>query len=758
MEWGLVIIWFATFQILTLLGAPLTALIFPSFPDRGIAVALPLALVIVTSLVFWIGHITFGSLALLSGLLGLGLLTTIAIVRGSTLPLQWRPYIEVALVFTLAFGVMIAIRAVDPAVSPGSGEAFLDFGIFQSLLRAEQLPPEDMWYAGEPVRYYYGGHLIAALLAKLTGTAGQYAYNLALAGFYAMLVTSAYGVARAIATARGVPARAAGVFAAFFVGFASNIYTPVGLVLGLLPDALATRLINLFGLKSDIIPTLYPFHTGAATRVIGKTINEFPLFGFLYGHLHAYLTSTPFLILLVALLFAYFRTPESDLRHRWLLLGSVVPVIGVITVIDTWSFPTTCGLLFLTLVFSEGHPLSLLPDRAQAVATDLVSDGGMRNPQVDVGSRIGVTVVITATIGMGCLLWILPFITQTASSRPIGVLPDRSPLAQFLLVQGAFLLVFALYFLPRVRPLLPPGETRRLLGLFALLVVVGSVTNVGVLVLVGPLLAIAALLQWERRDLGYEGILFVGGAGLVLLVEFVYIQDGAAPGRINTVFKIYMQAWILWSLAIGVALTSFVAPFLSRHRFWEHSSRREKLVPVGVAALLLSVSLYGGLALTTHFTIDSPPARTDDPTLNALAFVKTQHPEEAEAIAWLNRRPGQPTMVEAPGLKRYRWENAPSSLTGVPTVAGWAHEIGYRDPLAYVERVAKVKLIFTGEPVVQARLLKQFDVNYIYVGPKEQKRYDLAPFDRRPWLTVAYKDDYVTIYEVNKAMLADRTG
>ena len=44
------------------------------------------------------------------------------------------------------------------------------------------------------------------LLATLTDTAANYAYNLALAGFYAAYVTAAYGVGGAIGRARGTSA------------------------------------------------------------------------------------------------------------------------------------------------------------------------------------------------------------------------------------------------------------------------------------------------------------------------------------------------------------------------------------------------------------------------------------------------------------------------------------------------------------------------------------------------------------------------
>ena len=51
-------------------------------------------------------------------------------------------------------------------------------------------------------------------------------------------------------------------------------------------------------------------------------------------------------------------------------------------------------------------------------------------------------------------------------------------------------------------------------------------------------------------------MLLIGmGLGLTLFCEFFYLKDNFYV-RINTVFKLYYQAWMLWSIAAAYALYS----------------------------------------------------------------------------------------------------------------------------------------------------------------------------------------------------------
>jgi uncharacterized membrane protein len=56
-----------------------------------------------------------------------------------------------------------------------------NFMHLNSMMNSRVMPPQDAWFLGEPTNYYYGGHLLVATLAKLTGTPARIAFNLGIA-------------------------------------------------------------------------------------------------------------------------------------------------------------------------------------------------------------------------------------------------------------------------------------------------------------------------------------------------------------------------------------------------------------------------------------------------------------------------------------------------------------------------------------------------------------------------------------------------
>jgi YYY domain-containing protein len=773
MELVPLVLWFLLYALLAGAGLPLASRLLAPLPTRGAGFALPVALVVLTSVGYWVGHVSFDVapvvallvLLALSAAAGLDLdaLRERRLELADDLAFDRSAAVDSAVVFVVAFTFLVVVRAADPAVHAGGGEKFLDFGLLQSLMLSPTLPPEDMWFAGEPVRYYYGGHLTTALVAKLSGVAPAYAYNLSLAGFYAMLVTAAFDLAGAINVSRGGRRRIAGVFAAFFVGFASNLVTAGRFVLLALPEPLRTQVAGYVAEQSqysasELLAGASSFSYWSASRVIPGTINEFPLFAWLNGDLHAHMMGTAFLLLGAAICYSYVLAPAANHRRRWGLVFVALPVLGSFQVYtDTWSFPSIFGLLFLALTFAPANPLTVLSDGLATRVADRVGESWVGQ---ELGRTAAAFVVAASAAGLAVLLS-LPFLLAAGASREVAFLtPEmRSTLGPLVLVHGAFLVAFAIYLYGRL------DVDSRLLLVVALAAVgvVSLSQQLAVFALVGPLLVFGWLALRMDRDVGYETVLVVAGTGLVLLVELLYVKEQAGPGRMNTVFKTYMQVWVLWGTAMGAVLPGLVRGSALSTPKLRPRAVRSAVGLVLVVALVASTSVYGAFALSQHFEYNSAS------TLDATAFATERHPEEAEAIRWLDdQATKETTIISAPATSiypdaesgsypyppgMYNWNSSPAaSLTGVPTVAGWHHEVGYRGYDAYYERVRVVDAAYTGSAADLAAVVSEYDVEYVWVGPAERARYGEA-------LTIeemegqgveqAYQTEAVTVYRVD---------
>jgi YYY domain-containing protein len=227
------------------------------------------------------------------------------------------------------------------------------------------------------------------------------------------------------------------------------------------------------------------------------------------------------------------------------------------------------------------------------------------------------------------------------------------------------------------------------------------------------------------------------GVGLMLplVVEFVYLRDLFGL-RMNTVFKFYYQAWVLLGLAAAYGV--FVLSKWLRGVVgvvWQ----------AAVTLLVLAGMVYPVLALP-----NKAGNFKSAPTLDGMAWLETEHPDDYAAILWLRANaPDGAVILEAPG-DSYTYKSRVSALTGLPTVLGWSfHEFQWRG--TYDEparREPDIEILFnTLDPAQTLTLLDKYDITYVYVGPLERSQYianGLAKFDRL--MDVAYQQGQVTIY------------
>lgn len=219
-------------------------------------------------------------------------------------------------------------------------------------------------------------------------------------------------------------------------------------------------------------------------------------------------------------------------------------------------------------------------------------------------------------------------------------------------------------------------------------------------------------------------VLLLAAIGLLLVYapEFVYLRDNFGT-RMNTVFKFYYQAWLLF----GLALSYTIVVALSQ---WPVKS----LVGLGTkfcAVLSLVIALSGIVfPLAAAYSKTSGFAAT--PTFDATAHLAQQAPNELAAATWVrNNTAPDARVVESKGASYWSNYNRISTITGRPTLLGWdGHESQWRGK-AYGEmaqgRVDALKLIYCSrspEPIAQA--LATWNIDYVYVGPMERSQLQIG--------------------------------
>ena len=184
--------------------------------------------------------------------------------------------------------------------------------------------------------------------------------------------------------------------------------------------------------------------------------NPFPLFAIVRGDLRPYAVSTPFLVVVVGLCYAYYRTPEHERRRRQLLLFGAIPfVVGFIVTVNTWGLAVAGGVIWLTLTFAPTNLRSLLPRGSAADLLPLVDRTTTTRASAALSHVVG-SLVVAGIVGVLGIVAALPFVFGPLSSGPSTPIASvaasaRSPLGSLLLIHGAFLAVFVAYYVARVR-------------------------------------------------------------------------------------------------------------------------------------------------------------------------------------------------------------------------------------------------------------------------------------------------------------------
>lgn len=762
------LIWYGVIVALALMLYPLVYRITPGLPDRGLSLAGPLGLLFAVLGPWWMAAagltpFTTGLLAILPIVLGF-LLWGYELWRGNLagfLRREWpHALLWQAVPLTLFLGYVL-FRGFQPAIA--HTEKPMDMAFLNSAIHAVTMPPPDPWFAGEPINYYYLGYVLMAALARLSGTDAAVAFNLSLATIFAFATTAAAGIAvnivRAIACRSKLRIVSAGVLGSVFLVGIGNLVTP----LRFLRDPSGTLSAGWWhgvGWQASrvIVDSGIP-----GTADPRPTINEFPAFSFVLGDLHPHVLAYPLFLAAIGLAVGLFL-PDKQASSRREQLGRLLPavgagiLVGALYAMNAWDMPTTLvvtGGAILLGGASYQRRFALMQAGALVVAALVTTLPFAMRFTPSVGAKPESLPEAIAR---------LPLVGRLA--RTIGIVVwSRSSLASLLEVYGLFLLVLLLLLIA-LWPLVPrtkrPAIQIQLLTI-VVAVAVAIVAGFPAVVLFGvPFVALVWIATHARLRPALRFLAWLGAAtcGLILIPEVLFLQD-AFGDRMNTVFKVYFQAWALLSVT-SAAVLPIVLPRIRRR----HGLPLADLCAAVVGVFLIGAALYPPLSAyrwTDGFA--------QWQGLDGLAYIRQASPAEADALTWLGARvaPGD-VVLEAPGCSYGETGGIPhnrvSMATGMATPIGWYfHEYQWRNGIpahlaALGERQTVVNTIYQNPTSSEARqLLDQFAVRYIYVGEHERAGYgsscqagppypsqSLAAFDQLGWPRV-FEAGQVIIYE-----------
>lgn len=605
--------------------------------------------------------------------------------------------------------------------------------------------------------------------------------------------------------------------------------------------AIATFFTGLFAwLGGKEIPVPIGNWYWTATRIIPDTINELPFFTFVYADLHAHLMSLPFT--LVGLGIAA-HAVLNRAKLRWYDLGMAAMVLGALRAINTWDYPTYLALIgsamvigyfldaraedkqefswsewiqrylwFIVLAFVQVAAI-VIPTNAAgeritfdmaiyiliivfALAFGLIRFGLKLDPR-RIGWDLGWRMI--ALIALSVVFYWPYIVNYGTAYTSVELWKDaRTTLTDYMVVHGIFLFLVAAYLIAllasrsaRTLQTTVQGMTGRawtegwLLYLLPALVILElglMFLHLYVFAVVVPLVAIAAWILFERETAPihrFLSLILVAALLLTLMVEVVTLKGDI--GRMNTVFKFYLQAWVFF--AVGSA-TGLAIVF---HHLWFRDPQTDPATGQKVGSdsgILQTVkAAWWGLAVLLIFAGMLYPAfagwakahdrfvDTMAPGLNGLDYMKEASYNENnhdfplepdyQAIQWLRQNIiGSPVIVEGnTGL--YHWGDRISINTGLPVVIGWDWHTKQQYSLLPGEivdnRITDIRTIYeTEDPQQAADLLHHYGVSLLYVGPLERAVYNpvgFAKFDamvKDGTLREIYNQDSVQIYALTE--------
>jgi uncharacterized membrane protein len=308
-----------------------------------------------------------------------------------------------------------------------------------------------------------------------------------------------------------------------------------------------------------------------------------------------------------------------------------------------------------------------------------------------------------------------------------------------------------------------------------------------------PVMIWAGLLLLRSREampVSKRVVLFLLGTALAvtLFVELFSLEGD----RMNTVFKFYIQVWVLLSVAGGAALAWLLAAAAKWRPSWRTLWTTALSILVAAAALYTVTATAAkikdrfpgyvgniegceglpGMALPyaqglppdqQPHSLDGMQFMTWSAYCDHDAFLPLAY--DYEGIRWIQDNiKGSPVIAEAQSFDLYKMSSRYTWFTGLPDVVGWDYHTRQHNaaiPTQFITERGNDIIVFYTEADIEGALafIQKYDVRYIIVGPMERAYYEasggLAKFDAmvsQGSLAIVHQNPGTLIYAVNPTL------
>ncbi|OGC99494.1 hypothetical protein A2701_02610 [Candidatus Amesbacteria bacterium RIFCSPHIGHO2_01_FULL_47_34] len=708
--------WWVTWVVLGAAGWPITRMIFAKWENRGYLLTKITGTAAVSYLVWWIGSLKvipfswmtiFGS-ALFIGLAGWRLSPDRKSIKNwFDMRMLWEEGMFLILLIFWSW-----IKAHEPHIN--GLEKFMDYGFTRSILQGSYFPASDMWFSGGSINYYYFGHLMMAVVTKLSGLNLATGFNLMLCALFSLTFSVSFAIGRQLLgkLSKGLKTGGA-LLTAFLVTLSGNMQTIYVFTKGYwsdIPPAFWTIWSD-FSSFEKIREGWMAYWYPNATRFIPYTIHEFPAYSFVVSDIHGHVLSIPLVLFALALLINMYLHRDKE-EQRWWEYALYGMVAGMAFMTNALDGPIYLGLLAL-LVILNNVQYSMSNFQSIFDFKKIIKSINFQKIIISLGIALGVFVVTILPF----VISFKPFVSGVAVNCPpasmanskIGPLVfegvekcQKSPLWMMAVLWGFFTYCAAALWIYKIKS--SESQTRKL------------------------------LLAWAIFCLA-----------LIIFPEFFYFADIYPQHfRSNTMFKLGYQVFIMMSILSGYTIT----------QIWGNRERKQAWLRRGflllLAPMLFFVSIYPNFAVKSYFE-----GLKTYRGIYGLTWMKERYPDYFGAVMWIEeniREGSQPVILEANG-DSYTDYNMVSAFSGLPSVAGWVvHEWLWRgsyEPIA--KRGEEVRQVYEAANEYEARtVLNKYDVKFVVLGSQEREKYlQLNEEVIKQVATPVFTSETVTIYKVN---------